>query len=487
MSTQDSRILIKRGTVAGDAPTVPPSNNHLDGTWTSKDIYKGEIYQNIKENRAYSRGDSGVFELTQKNVFVFDSSISITLGNTFKTWSELMTSVGRVEGIKWIILKSNLTINDSNKTLTDCILYGGQGVTLTIDTYYIDNVLAVEGNLTIAGTGALRLTGARDIFIRNSVTVGKIEIAGTNCNIHLRDRAIISNLNLGTGNTVTLFRYDQRSTPILSGDATGFTNTEVGAGSVTVASLTEHKELTTTSNVAVPGRLATIFERATWHLTSLTGVGTSSTLYDATSLDQVPTTGSFAVPSSVIFRVVTGNKSYNYKLESGTATEASPTIILPNDYNAVSNAKYWRIIPEYGGQGVIQSDNALTAHTGTTATTFLKFYTGTAGEFIGNELITITAWYRVVSGTGSNTASIRAIGGLHTLSSTSISSGNGSLSANILVRPNPADGFWFAGTTSSGNNTTNLTTNAIGIDFVIGLAAAGNVMNVEGWNIVLRR
>lgn len=60
MATQDSRIKIKRSTVAGIAPTVPSSNDHTDGTWVSTDIYKGELYYNQADNVLYTRDDSGI-------------------------------------------------------------------------------------------------------------------------------------------------------------------------------------------------------------------------------------------------------------------------------------------------------------------------------------------------------------------------------------------------------------------------------------------
>jgi hypothetical protein len=63
MATQHSRILIKRSTVTTVVPTVPASNDHLDGTWLSTDIYKGEYFVNIKDDKVWTRTDSGIVQI----------------------------------------------------------------------------------------------------------------------------------------------------------------------------------------------------------------------------------------------------------------------------------------------------------------------------------------------------------------------------------------------------------------------------------------
>jgi hypothetical protein len=60
MATQDSRIKLKRSTVAATVPTVPSSNDHTDGTWIATDIYKGELFYNQADGVLWTRGDSGI-------------------------------------------------------------------------------------------------------------------------------------------------------------------------------------------------------------------------------------------------------------------------------------------------------------------------------------------------------------------------------------------------------------------------------------------
>lgn len=62
-ATQDSRILTKRSTITTQVPTVAPSTNHLDGSWGELDIYKGELFLNIADDKAWFRSDNGIIEL----------------------------------------------------------------------------------------------------------------------------------------------------------------------------------------------------------------------------------------------------------------------------------------------------------------------------------------------------------------------------------------------------------------------------------------
>jgi len=49
---------------AGEIPTVPPSEYKSDGTWTNFDIAKGEIVLNVVDQKIWSRGDTGIYEIS---------------------------------------------------------------------------------------------------------------------------------------------------------------------------------------------------------------------------------------------------------------------------------------------------------------------------------------------------------------------------------------------------------------------------------------
>lgn len=63
LTPADLRILIKRSTNTGEVPTAAPSTDHTDGTWDSLDIYKGELFINVADNKLWMRTDSGIVQL----------------------------------------------------------------------------------------------------------------------------------------------------------------------------------------------------------------------------------------------------------------------------------------------------------------------------------------------------------------------------------------------------------------------------------------
>ena len=81
-------------------------------------------------------------------------------------------------------------------------------------------------------------------------------------------------------------------------------------------------------------------------ITGLTGGGT-------TNLDGIPTTG-LAVGTIII--VYDGSESRIYRLTAGTDVENPPAVIRPDDFNATTNAKVWKVR--------ISSDPAETGHGG---------------------------------------------------------------------------------------------------------------------------
>ena len=64
MARLDARQIQKRSTVPGALPTVPPSNNHLDGSWTVNDIYECELFFNIPDNKVFTRFGVTIIELS---------------------------------------------------------------------------------------------------------------------------------------------------------------------------------------------------------------------------------------------------------------------------------------------------------------------------------------------------------------------------------------------------------------------------------------
>ena len=83
MATQDSRIRIKRSTVTTQVPTVAPSLDHTDGTWSANDIYVGELYANVADDRLFLRTNNGIREVrlytpTANAMTVYHAKLTLT-------------------------------------------------------------------------------------------------------------------------------------------------------------------------------------------------------------------------------------------------------------------------------------------------------------------------------------------------------------------------------------------------------------------------
>ena len=61
---QNSRLIIKRSSTPGDVPTVGPSNDHTDGTWTDLDIYNGEFFINDPDEKLFYASNDVITEIT---------------------------------------------------------------------------------------------------------------------------------------------------------------------------------------------------------------------------------------------------------------------------------------------------------------------------------------------------------------------------------------------------------------------------------------
>jgi len=51
------RMISKLSDVEGEKPTIPPSDNHRDDSWSATDIYKGEIFVNQADGLVWTRAE----------------------------------------------------------------------------------------------------------------------------------------------------------------------------------------------------------------------------------------------------------------------------------------------------------------------------------------------------------------------------------------------------------------------------------------------
>lgn len=112
MSTQDSRIKIKRSTVSGTVPTVAPSDDHTQPSpaWTATDIYKGELFINQADNVVWSRGDDGVFCIGGTAQLTIASADVLTLNST------PLTIVSAVSGYAIEVVSASVKLDFNTTT-----------------------------------------------------------------------------------------------------------------------------------------------------------------------------------------------------------------------------------------------------------------------------------------------------------------------------------------------------------------------------------
>jgi hypothetical protein len=113
LKTQYSRVINKRTSITGEVPTIGPSEDHTDGSWIDTDIYPGEFYINMEDQKVWFGWTSG-------------STSGVT---------QIYPLVGPGSGVQ-LIGGNNISINGSNPTFT--INYTGtnfNGIVKGFDEY----------------------------------------------------------------------------------------------------------------------------------------------------------------------------------------------------------------------------------------------------------------------------------------------------------------------------------------------------------------
>jgi hypothetical protein len=148
MSTQDSRIKIKRSTVSATVPTVAPSTDHTQPSpaWSATDIYKGELFINQADNVVWSRGDDGVFCISGS------ASLDITSAQVLALNTTPLTIVPAVSGYAIEVISASVNVDYKTTAYAT-----NTGMLLITDT-----ATSQQGNAdigaTIAQIGKFRMT-----------------------------------------------------------------------------------------------------------------------------------------------------------------------------------------------------------------------------------------------------------------------------------------------------------------------------------------
>ena len=115
MATQDSRIRLKRSTVTGAVPTVAPSTDHTDGTWSVNDVYIGELFLNDAEQRLFIRGTFGISEIATGSGELKQAQVTLTTAQVLALNSTPITIVAGITGkeIQVVSASAHLQYNTS--------------------------------------------------------------------------------------------------------------------------------------------------------------------------------------------------------------------------------------------------------------------------------------------------------------------------------------------------------------------------------------
>jgi hypothetical protein len=117
ITTQDSRIIIKRSSTAAQVPTVAPSNDHTDGSWNALNIYKGELFINLVDSKIYMRDDSGIQRLALYSDVTANNELKEVLANGNKTNQIAITSNNTTASLKVFDLFSGLYFGTESVTV----------------------------------------------------------------------------------------------------------------------------------------------------------------------------------------------------------------------------------------------------------------------------------------------------------------------------------------------------------------------------------
>lgn len=168
---------INGSTVAGVIPTIPASDNHLDGSWLDTDLYNRELFISTSDKKLYARTDNVITlinntnfsALTNTPTTIFGYGLTDAFSNTGGTVS------GSVSATTFYGDGSNLTgIATANYYTTGATLSG------TIATFrrndnntYTIQLSGLTSGITAGGTSVFKTgsTGSYSIRANNDSTI----------------------------------------------------------------------------------------------------------------------------------------------------------------------------------------------------------------------------------------------------------------------------------------------------------------------------
>jgi len=194
------RVIQKYSTIPGQAPTIPPSQDHNDGTWSDTDLYVGELFMNVIDNRIWYRSGDGIHEIgaTTSGTGSFVGDYVPTAGGTFS--GPVYSPTFSAEGIIATLITASAFAGPQIGTSASYIYGDGSnltGITVAwnggtvsnpaqfINDVYLDNFVHINGTVKSDTNEILFDTG--------------IEVAyGVSASYFIGDGSGLTNLPTGT-------------------------------------------------------------------------------------------------------------------------------------------------------------------------------------------------------------------------------------------------------------------------------------------------
>ena len=169
MATQDSRIRLKRSTVTGAVPTVAPSTDHTDGTWSVNDVYIGELFLNDAEQRLFIRGTFGISEIATGSGELKQAQVTLTTAQVLALKSTPITIVAGITGKEIQVVSASAYLKYASTTYAT----------------NVDMVLKASSVTTSDGQAQFDISGTVD-------SKGTFDLLTTNKNIVTGDALVAS-------------------------------------------------------------------------------------------------------------------------------------------------------------------------------------------------------------------------------------------------------------------------------------------------------
>jgi len=120
--TLDAKMKIKRSTVLGEVPTIGPSADHTDGTWSATNIYSGELFLNEADSRLWVGAGAEVKELSISD----KTEVYTVLPGWDMSTDKSLTITHGLSSDEWLTIR-NVTVmilDDSGANMNDFLAYG---------------------------------------------------------------------------------------------------------------------------------------------------------------------------------------------------------------------------------------------------------------------------------------------------------------------------------------------------------------------------